>query len=142
MAAAFGDPVLAARFIARLESLTFAAGSVLLRQGETSDELLFVESGRITIMVRFGEGPEIRVRRMGAGAMIGEIGFLLGEARTATVRADTECRVLRLSRATLLSIEREEPELGFAFHRGMAQFLGHRLIDKDRMIAALMRGTR
>jgi SulP family sulfate permease len=64
LAAAFGDPVLAARFIARLESLTFAAGSVLLRQGETSDELLFVESGRITIMVRFGEGPEIRVRRM------------------------------------------------------------------------------
>ncbi len=142
LAAAFGDPALAARFIARLEPLAFAAGAVLLLQGETSDELLFVESGRITILVRFGEGPEVRVRTMGAGAMIGEIGFLLGEARTATVRADTDCRVLRLSQAALLDIEREEPELGFAFHRGMAQFLAHRLVDKDRMIAALMRGTR
>jgi SulP family sulfate permease len=142
LAAAFGDPVLSARFIARMEPVTFAAGDVLLRQGETSDELLFVESGRITILVRFGEGPELRVRTMGAGAMIGEIGFLLGEARTATVRADTDCRVLRLSQAALLGIEREEPELGFAFHRGMAQFLAHRLVDKDRMIAALMRGAR
>ena len=142
LSAAFGGEAVAARFIAHLEPLRFPAGAVLLCQGDKSDELLFVEAGRITILVRFGEGPEVRVRTMGVGAMVGEIGFLLGEARTATVRADTDCRVLRLSCTTLLRIEDDEPDLGFAFHRGMAQFLGHRLVDKDRMIAALMRGAR
>jgi SulP family sulfate permease len=143
LATAFGgDMATAERFIAQLGSLSFVAGEVLIHQHDTSDELMFIESGRVAILIRFREGPEVRVRTVGEGAMIGEIGFLLGEPRTATIRAETDCRALCLDRITLGRIERDDPELGFAFHRAMAQFLAHRLVDKDGMIAALMRGTR
>jgi SulP family sulfate permease len=96
----------------------------------------------VSINLQRADGAEFRVRTMGMGAMIGEIGFLLGEPRTATVRADTACRVLCLTRAVLSRIERDDPDLGFAFHRAMAQLLAQRLIDKDGMIAALMRTAR
>jgi SulP family sulfate permease len=96
----------------------------------------------VSIVVQFPGTGEVRARSIGAGSMIGEIGFLLGKPRTATVRADTDCRLLRLTREKLQMIESDDPELGFAFHRAMAQFLANRLIDKDGMIAALMRVTR
>jgi SulP family sulfate permease len=138
----FGDPIVAGRFVACLDPLSVAAGAVLMEQHERSDDLMFVESGRVSIIIGLASGEEVRARSMGVGAMVGEIGFLLGDPRTATVRADTDCRVRRLTRATLARIERDEPDLGFAFHRAMAQFLAHRLVDKDGMITALLRGTR
>lgn len=113
-----------------------------MEQGELSDDLMFIESGRVSIILRPAGAPEVRARSIGVGSMIGEIGFLLGEPRTATVRAETDCRIRRLTRARLDWIEREDPELGFAFHRAMAQLLAHRLIDKDGMIGALMRSAR
>jgi SulP family sulfate permease len=142
LGAMFGHPGVAARFIGRLDPRMVPEGTVLIQQHDRSDELMFVESGRVSINLQLPDGSEYRVRTMGMGAMIGEIGFLLGEPRTATVRADTACRVLCLTRAMLGRIERDDPDLGFAFHRAMAQLLAHRLIDKDGMIAALMRTGR
>lgn len=138
----FGEPDTVARFIARLDQIVVAPGIALMEQGELSDDLMFIETGRVSIILRPVGAPEVRARSMGVGSMIGEIGFLLGEPRTATVRAETHCRIRRLTRVALERIEQEDPDLGFAFHRAMAQLLAHRLIDKDGMIAALMRSAR
>ncbi len=142
LAVAFGDAGMAARFIDRLDRLSVAEGEVVMEQYERSDELVFVESGRVSITLRVPGAPEIRARNVGAGSMLGEIGFLLGEPRTATVRADTDCRLLSLSRETLRRIAQEDPALSVGFYRAMTQLLAHRLVDKDAMIAALVRVAR
>ncbi|MBP0573901.1 cyclic nucleotide-binding domain-containing protein, partial [Mycobacterium tuberculosis] len=67
------------------------AGTVVIRQGDESSDLIFVLSGRIGITMRHGRRPPVRVRTFTAGTMVGEIGFFLGSLRTATVVAEEDC---------------------------------------------------
>ena len=84
----FADPASAERFVGLLERRRVAKGSSLIQQGDISDDLYFLESGRVTVLVTFASGAVMRVRTMGPGTMVGELGFYLGMARSATVVAD------------------------------------------------------
>ncbi|MBC7802016.1 MAG: SLC26A/SulP transporter family protein, partial [Gemmatimonadaceae bacterium] len=95
--------------LAAMERVDLEAGAVLMTQGERSSDLLFIEKGRASVTMRLGDGPAVRVRSFGPATMVGEVGFLLGLPRTATVTADTACRLLRLSRPALARLEAEQP---------------------------------
>ena len=114
------------------------AGAVLIRQGDLSDDLLFIENGQASVSVQFRSGTPVRVRSFGSGAMVGEIGFCLGLPRTATVRADRPCRIQRLTRPALQRLEADRPATALAFQRLIIQRLGGRLLEKDQLIGALM----
>jgi len=118
------------------------SGVVLMAQGEASADLMFLESGRASVMVAYGEAPAIRVRSYGAGTMLGEIGFLLGTPRTATVRTDMACELWTLTRAGMEQLERDSPGAALALQRSVMRRLSVRLLDKDQLVAALLRGTR
>jgi SulP family sulfate permease len=124
----------------RLQRFDLAPGDPLVRQGEASDAVWFVESGRVAVRVAVPGNGSVRVRQLGQGAMVGEIGFYLGQARNATVTAETDARVWRLTRETLAELERAAPALGARLHAAMAYRLSDRLRDRDRFIAALLRG--
>ena len=77
-----------------LEALTEGAqqralprGEVLIRQGEPSDTLYFVLSGRFSVHLAGEAEPTAEI---GKGQPIGEIGFFAGLPRTATVKAMRE----------------------------------------------------
>lgn len=59
-------------------------GEVLIRQGDPSDDLYFVLSGRFSVCVSDFAEP---VAEIGRGQPIGEIGFFADLPRTATVVA-------------------------------------------------------
>jgi SulP family sulfate permease len=141
LAAEFDCPEDAARFIRLLEAEDIPAGGVLMRQGEHSDDLLFIAHGRASVTVQFGIGTPMRVRSFGSGTMVGEIGFCLGLPRTATVQAEQDCRILRLSRAAYQRLEIEHPTVVLALQRAVMRRLANRLLDKDQLIAALMNGA-
>jgi SulP family sulfate permease len=132
----FADPASAEKFVALLERRRIAKGSVVIAQGEKSDDLYFLESGRVTVLVTFPSGAVMRVRTMGPGTMVGELGFYLGLIRSATVMADEAAIVYRLTRDMLAEMSREQPALAGHFHEFMARRLSARLADKDRLLAA------
>lgn len=132
----FADPASAERFVAMLERRRVAKGSSLIAQGDISDDLYFLESGRVTVLVTFASGAVMRVRTMGPGTMVGELGFYLGMARSATVVVDEPAIVYRLTRALLSEMGKTEPALAGHFHEFMARRLSARLADKDRLLAA------
>jgi CRP/FNR family cyclic AMP-dependent transcriptional regulator len=68
------------------------AGARLLREGDYGDELIAIESGTAQV-TRDGEA----VGTAGPGDVLGEIGVLEKERRTATVVASTPMRLVRLS---------------------------------------------
>ena len=74
--------------------------------------------------------------------MVGEVGFLLGLPRAVAVTAETDCRLLRLSRAALVRLEAEQPDAALALQRVVMRLLSLRLLDKDQLVAALMRRAR
>ena len=95
-----------ARLAAELETLNLKRGDALVRQGETSDALYIVVTGRFLVTVA---GRREAVAKLGPGQPVGEIAFLAGGARTATVTALRDSLVLRLGRAEFEELSAKNP---------------------------------
>lgn len=121
-----------------LEPLEVEAGEWVIRQGEPSDDLYFLESGRLTAQLVALGGEGVRLRTMGPGSVVGEVTMYLGAVRTASVLADDRSRLYRLTERSLEEMERRDPELAVALHRFLARLLADRLTDALRSMDALM----
>lgn len=96
-----------------LEERTYAAGDVIIWQGERGDHLFIIESGEVEVVARDSETGTLRVlNRLHTGDYFGEIALLEeGARRTATVRAVTDVRVLVLHRTDFMRIKEESPDV-------------------------------
>ena len=87
------DPVTLERVAAALQPEEFAAGSVLLREGDPADDLIVLAEG--TVAAWAGPRPD-QPRLIEAPDYVGEIGLLQHRPRTATVEAVTTITAFRL----------------------------------------------
>jgi SulP family sulfate permease len=85
-----------------------AAGATLLGEGHASTELYFVTEGSFTVWGRVGQ---VRLRRVGPGAYLGEAGFFARTPAMATVTADGPCQLLRLTEDQLKQMYASEPDV-------------------------------
>ena len=74
---------------------------MLVREGDVTDDIYFVESGTLTATVVSEAGASIRVRTMGPGTVIGEVAMYTRKPRSASVVAESPCTLHRLSRSAL-----------------------------------------
>jgi hypothetical protein len=92
------------------KSYEIPAGNVLIEQGAAGDEMFLVLDGTLAVEV---DGQP--VAQVGPGAIIGERAVLEKGSRTATVRAMTACRVVRVPRR--YADERELSEIARGHRR-------------------------
>jgi NTE family protein len=92
--------------IANAEQRVLHRGDVLMREGEPSDALYFVISGRF-VVEREGDGSPLA--EIGQGQPIGEIGFFGNLPRTATVRALRDSNVLTITRTQFQKLSAVSP---------------------------------
>jgi NTE family protein len=76
-------------------------GNTLFSQGDPSDALYITVSGLLGAYFRRSSGEEITVNRIGPGEVIGEMGCVLGEPRSATIRALRSSELIAVSRDAL-----------------------------------------
>lgn len=81
-----------------LTPMHLAAGDVLIHQGEQGDDMFVVSQGTLRALVQRHAGDMVEVGLIGAGQPVGEIQFLGGGSRGATVQACSPCVVYRLPR--------------------------------------------
>jgi SulP family sulfate permease len=110
----------------------------LLLQGDPSDDLFFIESGRVRVVVELDNGRLMRVRTMEPGTVVGEIGLYLGQPRVASVVTEEPCVVFRLTAEALQRMQRENPALASAFHEFMVRVLAERVTQQNRTLRALV----
>ncbi|MEM9221938.1 MAG: SulP family inorganic anion transporter [Pseudomonadota bacterium] len=110
------------------------AGEKLVEAGEVPDGYYMVEDGRLTVTIPTFDGKSFRIRSVGPGALIGEVGHYTGKARTATVEAVTQCTVLHVSQAGLDRMEQDEPKAASALHKLAAQYLATRLTENTLLV--------
>ena len=72
-----------------------SAGEELIRRGEQGGELYFLLEGELLVYVP-GEGRDIELAELRAPAVVGEIEFLTGSTRTASVRTLTEAEIMAI----------------------------------------------
>ena len=80
--------------------------AVLTRQGAREDEFFVIIDGSVT--VRLSSRKRLR---LGPGDFFGEMSLLDGEPRSATVKAETDLRLLVINRRHFWELLREVPEL-------------------------------
>jgi SulP family sulfate permease len=95
-----------------------------------------VESGEITALLEIGSARK-RLRTMGAGTVIGEMGLFLKTNRSATIVTERPSVLYRLSNKSLLTIEETDHQLAAGLHRFFVCLLSRRLAHANAEIALL-----
>ena len=101
-------------------------GEAIVRQGETGDCMYVIQAGQAEVLQE-REGKEIRLSVLGEGDVFGEMALFEREARSATVRALGDARVLTVDKKTFLRRVHEDPS--FAFR--ILQKMSHRIRELD-----------
>lgn len=117
-----------------LQKSALSSKELLVRQGETSDSVYFVESGQISIYLQTGNQHPVRLQTICIGTLIGEIGYCLNIPRTATIVADTDTVVYRLTKSSMQAIQREEPLLAESIKDLMLRVIAERLVTANRQL--------
>jgi small-conductance mechanosensitive channel len=121
---------------AQLGPTPLAIGDVATKQGEPSDSLYILARGAVTIYRDSGEGASAtrqRLASLAAPAYFGEMGLLTGQARTATVIAESEALCYRLDKRGFEAIIRARPEIADS----MSQTVAVRAAANDATLASL-----
>jgi SulP family sulfate permease len=127
------------RLMDHLEQVKVKEGEYLIRQGDEPDDLYFIELGRVSIYLELGDDRRVRLRTLGMGTAVGELGLYLDERRSASVIADMPSIAHRLTRQTLDEMRQKDPELAAAFHELIIRLVSERLAAANRSIEALHR---
>lgn len=122
------------RLLSYLEPMRVSRNTSLIRQHEKSDCLYFVESGRVTARLELKNGSSLRLRSMGPGTVVGEVGLFLQGQRMASVVTETDCSVYRLTSRALEQMCAADPELALAFHGFLIRLLAERLTTTNNML--------
>ena len=121
-----------------LERMETRVGDTVFRQGDESDALYFIESGRVDVLLQVEGDHPLRLRSMTAGTVVGEVGFYLKQARTASVVV-TEAGVLqRLSLTAMSEMVETAPHAAAAIHVFITRVLSDRLSTSNRLVQELM----
>lgn len=102
------EPETRVALAAELEPIAIKRGEALVRQGEQADAMFITVSGRFVVTL---DGRRDPITEIGPGQPIGEIAFLAGGARIATVTALRDSLVLRLDRANFDRLTAHSPSL-------------------------------
>jgi small-conductance mechanosensitive channel len=121
---------------AQLIPTPFAPGDLATRQGEPSDSLYILARGDVGIFREAEPGlppGRQRLAKLPAPAFFGEMGLLTGQARTATIVAESEVLCYRLDKRGFEAIIRARPEIADAMSKTVAE----RQAANDATLASL-----
>lgn len=79
-----------------LEVVNIPKGAVLLKQLDIADSFYIVVTGKLTAVTQHKENEELAIGDIGPREFVGEIGLLIDERHTVTVRASEDSTLLKL----------------------------------------------
>ena len=134
----FPDPEMLETIRSYLERQKVDKDTYLIRQGDPPNGIYFVARGMVRAELALTGGETVRLRTMGEGTIVGELGIYLHRPATANVVTEMPSTIFFLSSDALDRMEQSDPKVAAAFHRYLATILGKRLIDTNATVRALM----
>ena len=100
------------KLLKHTEIRLFRAGDIVIRYGDIDRTFYIIVNGRLEILIPHGTSGKMRqIETREAGAVIGEMAFLDGKPRSATLRAATDGEMLSISHDAFQVFAAHEPEL-------------------------------
>jgi NTE family protein len=91
--------------------VSIPGGNTLFSQGEASQTMYIIVNGLLGVYISDSAGKTVMAGRVGAGELIGEMGCVAGEPRSATIRALRTSEVLCISWKDFELVARAHPVL-------------------------------
>ena len=117
----------------RANKRRYKRGECLLVQGERSNALFIVLTGKARVVVHDERQREVILSDLQPGESVGEMSLIDNEPHSATVRAEIQTDMLVLARADFARCLPENSTLSYAILRGLVK----RLRNADRQIESL-----
>ncbi len=111
-----------------IERIHLKSGETLFDQGEPSDGMYVISSGRVQVVIH-RDGQPHRLAERGRDELIGEMALLTGETRSASISALRDTELYRLKKSTFEDMTARYPRLTMQ----MTRTLAHRLMDTARL---------
>jgi small-conductance mechanosensitive channel/CRP-like cAMP-binding protein len=106
---------------AELTEAPYLAGDIVSREGDVSDSMFILARGTVDIFRGGSNGERQHLAKLTAPECFGEMGLLTGQARVATVIAETEVLCYRLERSGFDATLRARPALAEAISHTVAE---------------------
>jgi CRP/FNR family cyclic AMP-dependent transcriptional regulator len=124
-----------ARLLDHCEVLRFRTGDLIIRTGEEDRSLYIIVDGTLEILLVDARGVEQHYGTVEPKSVTGEMTFLDGRPRAATIRALSDGDMLRLSFDAYETLAARFPELGRAILLDLGRILAVRLRQANEVIA-------
>jgi anti-sigma regulatory factor (Ser/Thr protein kinase) len=113
------------------EVVSTEKGDIIFREGESSDFLYYIASGEYSVFHKTRHVGMLRT----ADIFMGEMSFLLNNRRSATVRAETAGKLIKISRRDFVSVIKQFPHYGIF----LSKLLARKLARANSRSAAIQR---
>ncbi|MEI6562993.1 MAG: mechanosensitive ion channel family protein [bacterium] len=121
------------RLVSVVNTVPYAAGEILCREGEPGDSFYVIRSGTVEVRIRGADGALATVARLSSGQFFGEMSLLTGERRSATVVAEGDVEVVRVAKQDFAALLQADAELAGQ----LAIVLEKRLAQRKELSATL-----
>lgn len=95
----------------------YQPGEVIVRQGESGDELFMLLEGSVDVLLDHGQPTQERLRTLEAVDYFGEMAILDDQPRSATIVANRPSRLLALAGGSLKELILQMPDISFEILR-------------------------
>ena len=123
------------RFQETFYHIVYEPGEICMTHGEKGTTAILIESGEVEILIDKDE-VVIPIATIGKGNLIGEIGLVTNERRTASIMARTPTACIAFDRENFLDMMTKKPNLML----DMFKIFSKRLQASNRELAQLKKG--
>lgn len=113
---------------------TYPKDTIVLSEGDASNSLYLIDSGRVKFYLSDEEGQEVILNFQGAGEYFGELSLLDGAPRSVSVMTEEPTTLSVVSRDEFLGYLRSKPDIALELLQNMAVRM-RELSDEVRALA-------
>ena len=121
-------------FRSYLQPVQLEAGSYLFHEGQQTDEMYFVESGSLEVVKETPGGRALRLCKVRAGAILGEMAMYTGQPRSASALAVEPARLAMLTREARERLQAEHPAVAGLLDRQVVTGLASNLSRTNTLL--------
>ncbi|HHM04259.1 MAG TPA: Crp/Fnr family transcriptional regulator [Gammaproteobacteria bacterium] len=122
------------RLTARAQLRSYPKNAILVTEGDETDSLFIIKSGRVKIYLSDEEGREMILNIQGPGDYFGEVALLDGAPRSSSAMALENCELYVIKKREFEQFLLHHPEVALQVIKGLTQRL-RTLTDNVRNIA-------
>jgi len=115
---------------------TFRKNAILITEGDDTDSLYIIQSGKVRIFMSNPDGKEIILNEQGPGEHFGELALVDDAPRSASVMALEKTQVSIISRQDFREVLGKHPDIAFSLIRDLSRRI--RLLSENVKDLALL----